>query len=267
MQRNLLTDDVVKAAAQGCQNCYQGEYGDVDWSQFQSFKKHVNGNLRWYEAIYKSEKGAKILFILLCGTRNKKGWKHNLDYDQSPVLLTTAFNCKPIILDEGFWAEIDGAKTQILNVIKKWKGDVVVSGHSQGGATAPILAMLLAIKKRYEIPELFNNLACLGEAGPRFTDSAGVKMYKSLGIETLLFRNAFDPVPKLPPRFIFGRRMRKGKYRFVFLRYKHVAAVKQVGIRNIINMLKNIKRTYEEMRLLFHSPEDYNKAISKKFSI
>lgn len=260
----MLNNELINILAQGDQNCYEGRHGSINWAAFSRYVKHEDGNLVWFEAYYEPPFKTGVLCILICGTHNTEGWKHNRQYDQIKIILPGG---KEIYVDKGFYREWAGAETAILDTIAKWKGDVVFSGHSQGGATAPLGAMVAASVKTHVMSDFCGSVACFGEAGPRFTDPAGVREYNSLGIETILVRNSYDPVTQLPPRAIIGRRERRGKYRLVLLRYKHVVKIKRIGLRGPVNMLKYFSKTFEELKMLFHNPEDYTKAVIKKFPV
>lgn len=219
-----MDKQIVRNCFQGNQNAYAGRHGKVV-PVFKRVIEHTVGCVRWFECYLDS-----TLYILFMGTHNDEGWENNFDYQQIFVSLGG-----PMVgVHKGFWKdEYQTVANDILTITRSWLGDIVISGHSKGGALAQACAFHLGSLRRYYGSVPSANIKLVLEASPRFGDWNFVKEFSSLGIETEAYRYGTDPVTELPPLIVPGGVKKKFlcfDYTPAILYYGDVVHVKRIGV-------------------------------------
>ncbi len=216
-----LNTDILRVCAQACVNSYRGEYGKV----VEIFDDIINidiGKVEWSFG-FKGD----ILYIVFRGSDGKADWKDNLTYEQ------VNYEMMDIKLHKGFYEnQYLLAKREIVEYVYNKKiRNIIVTGHSLGGALATICAFdLKSYFKDYDI-------SCVAIASPRSGDKNYKKEFNKLGINTIVIQYKNDMVVKVPPRKIFNYNKIKlfGKIPFIIpkmpliINYEHVVEITKIG--------------------------------------
>ncbi len=242
----MLTDDqIYKIASQGCVNSYDGRHGDVV-KCFTKVIEHVNGTLRWFECYYDI-----YLFIIIEGTHNKMGWVYNLYYKQIKVPQWG----RGVKVHEGLYNEAYLGYSDMIKVLAKHRGPVVIAGHSKGGGIAPIVVKMMKSSINTNI------VYCVGEGMPRIGNRAFKKAYNELGVKTILFWYKNDPVPHLPfrktPAIWITRQI---KYLFTQYTYCHVVKPTHLGEKTWRDWIENVVTNPKD-----HEPYRYLRSIKERY--
>lgn len=146
-----------------------------------------------YGYVFTDSKGSSPALIAFTGTFSYDEWKSDLDYKQVAPSFSVDGAPAGILVHEGFLDIYQAIRDQLHSAIPK-SGDVVVTGHSLGGALATICAYdLYAIK-----PYVYTF------AAPRSGNQAYATFlsttYNQSGSSPLVrYFNTEDVVPDLPP--------------------------------------------------------------------
>ena len=254
-----IENEIIRICAQACVNTYEGRHGEVR-KCFDKATVHKLGKITWHEG-YRQGK----LFIVFEGTHNKAGWEDNFDYQQVPTGIAPA----RVKVHKGFWRdEFAFVSSDIYDAIKGFTGPVIFTGHSLGGALCILAAWFFAQLNRKG--GLCGKIQVVSIAGPRVGNHWFSYHYRRLHIPTVLFRYKFDPVTQVPPRVVPGLVERGIKFLWFdfwpsILFYGRVKGLTHLGFRNPISFLLTLKRNAKEMKMLYHNPEDYRKAINKRY--
>jgi hypothetical protein len=236
---NNIDKNVVSNCMQGCINTYNGRWGTVR-NVFDTVTVHKEGKVTWHEA-YKDNK----LYIIFQGTHNLEGWEDDFDYQQIPVF------GKDCLIHKGFYQdELSLVFYQILAIASTFNGEIIVSGHSLGGA----LAVLCAFKLKLLTAKI---ISCVAIAGPRVGNKVFKRLYNSSNIPTMLFRYKNDAVSKVPPRVFIGVILKDKKFLGIFkytpaiVFYNHVNKVIVLGKMSWLEKIKTIS-------FFDHKPQRYS---------
>lgn len=138
-----------------------------------------------------TSKDLKTLYISVRGSNSIHDFKENLDYQQ--------INYKDSIIKfhKGFYNQATSLFMQIFRYIEGFNIDggreIVLCGHSSGGATASIIAVLLT--ERFK-----NSIAAYVYGAPIFTNEKGV-LFIEQNINYNLVIDAKDPIPRFPLKY------------------------------------------------------------------
>jgi triacylglycerol lipase len=128
--------------------------------------------------------------LVFRGTATPEEWLRDLefrqvDYEFVPLAGKT---------HAGFTAIYQSARERILNAIRRvnsWK-QLLITGHSLGGALATLAALDLAVNTPFAAPVMINF------GSPRVGDPEFANVYNDTIRNSLRMVNLFDPVPRVP---------------------------------------------------------------------
>lgn len=137
-------------------------------------------------------------------TFNSLDWFHNFLFGKK-VVPYEGTN-KEIKIHSGFYLKYFSVRDWIHNEIKHHYlkdgvGNIVVSGHSQGGSLSTVCSVDL--QYNFDIPD--NNIFCISIAGARVGNKHFKDSYNMRVPFSVILKYGWDIVPNLPPK-IFGYR-------------------------------------------------------------
>lgn len=220
-----LDRTALQVCAQECINTYKGEYGKVI-PKLENREEFDIGKVEWITGVYNND-----LYIVFRGSDGKADWADNIEYEQVPYNLDHT-----IQLHKGFYRDqYLLVREQILNTVFGYvstnnKCNIIVSGHSLGGA----LAILAAFDIKFACNTF--NVTCVALGAPRVGNSTFTKEYNKLSIDTHLYRHKNDSVTQVPfPVMIYAKKTciklfgKVDTYKPVLVRYSRVAPIIRIG--------------------------------------
>jgi len=187
----LLTTDLNVTIA----NCRK--FSDVlplppDFNVSVPLKRNFDGVERTIGYLFFSDK-LKMIMVSFTGTFFFDQWESDLMFIQVDPTRLNNYE-KGIKVHEGFYNIYLSIREQLLDQVKKLSREVtqlVITGHSLGGALATITAFDLAKNKLKPVVYTF--------AAPRAGNIDFAKKYNSFNLNTQRIFNTSDIVPDLPP--------------------------------------------------------------------
>lgn len=187
----MVDTDTIKLCIQACINSYNGEYGEVK----DVFEEVVNFKVSHTEGYYAKKDGK--LYIVFQGSRGKKDWKDNLKFWRKFIKKIKPYgNIRTDIkIHSGFLKQYKTVRFFIHELIRDCPEihEIIVTGHSLGGA----LATLCAVDLQYNFsPEKF--ITCVSFGSPRVGNRAFVRSYDKRVPRTHRIVNGADIVCSVP---------------------------------------------------------------------
>jgi len=186
--------DVLIMAAQACINTYRGKHGAENYDIYKTHSSFDTGDVEWDMAWYDHQ----TVVIVFRGSKGSEDWKANFRFRQMKVPYE---NMNPKIrVHTGFIDQYLEARPIIHRELTEGRykdpKNVVVTGHSLGGA----LATLCAVDLKYHNQEL--PVVCIPLASPRVGNRAFAQSYDMRVPVTHRIINGHDTVCKVPPMWL-----------------------------------------------------------------
>lgn len=245
-----VTKDTIQIAMTACINSYVGEYGPVDKSPFDKWVPHKKGHVEWSFG-YKG----KSMYIIFRGSDGTADWLDNFRFWHRVIPYQEKGTNNKIKIHTGFYDQYRSVREGILAVCHKETfvsettipniTDIIVTGHSLGGA----LTTLCALDLQYNFGHWFEaygvNLFCVTFGSPRVGNRAFVNSFDKRFEkgESVRFVNGDDVVCKVPPALMF---------------YKHVFEKKRIGKRRWYKFLSGSVGD--------HYPQEYKKSLVRFYA-
>lgn len=228
---------------------YKGNHGNYDIGMQQ--KWYDVDAVQWYTCNYE-----EAFYICIQGSRssqdNNQDWKENKKFKQVKFKYD-----EEIKIHKGHYKQAETLFRKMKKTIEEWYNyhiydaprNIVICGHSLGGALAQILPMFLL----YNTFVNLEDVAVVTEGAPRSYNKAGRDCFNDNVGYSIRLVNADDPVTRVPFKWM------------LFWRYWHVANKiqigKKAGWRRLLpwNYKKWIKQDAD------HNPLSYRENIKKLF--
>jgi hypothetical protein len=255
MAKSKVAKPVLLVAAQACINAYQGHHGKTEKI---FFHEHWKKN---HEVTYYTADDIANTWIVFRGTSGNDGWENNFNYQQVSASTDGSSNkgADRMLVHEGFWNRtVKTVIDEIIAFVRTTNKPVIVTGHSQGGASALITA--------YHIKKAFpaRSVTCVALASPRVGNLQWKRAYRKLRIPTALLCYRNDTVCKVPPPMIPGLKRKK----IGMLLYFHVSKVTRLGM-SVPYLIFSSLPVIRQILFFFgnplnHFPENILKALKSK---
>lgn len=210
--------EIVKKAVQLCANAYDGKHGSVDFSGCSDIRKFRYNVTDGYTCLWKNYR-----VICFKGSGSTEDWIDNFTFVRRPF-----FADNETYVHAGFAAQYADVRNHV-NAIAITEHNIIVCGHSLGGAIATLCAYDLKMHFPYK------SIYCITCGSPRVGNiDFKIRFDEIFAGKSFRVVNGDDIVAKVP---------------FTFFKYFHVGSKLQIGKRTIFGRIFGNKED--------HRPEKY----------
>lgn len=215
-----LTRDELIVCMQACINSYNGRHGVVDYSIFDQVEQF---DIRSCEGFF--AKRGDMDYVVFRGSDQVKDWLLNVSCGHSTAPYG---NTKGIKVHTGFIKTYELVRTFIHTKVGT-KPNIVVTGHSLGGA----LATLCALDLQYCFGK---NITCVPVASPRVGNKLFAESFNRRLPGTIRLTHGADLIPMVP---------------LPVMGYRHIGTEFHIGRQRLIPSIAD------------HFPERYYQALTE----